>query len=74
MSWCIGFVRGKSILDPFMGAGSTGVAAVRAKLRFTGIELSERYFDIARRRIADALKQPDFFVERPAPIKQDTFL
>jgi DNA modification methylase len=49
------------ILDPFMGSGSTGVAAVRLGLRFIGIEIEERYFDIACRRIEEAQKQGDMF-------------
>lgn len=61
------------ILDPFMGSGTTGVAAVKLSRRFTGIEIEPRYFDIACRRIEAALKQPDFFVERPAPAKQEAF-
>ena len=62
---------GNSILDPFMGSGTTGVAAAKLRRKFTGIEIEPRYFDIACRRISDALKQPDFFVERPAPAKQE---
>ena len=74
MKWCIERVLGSTILDPFMGSGTTGVAAVKLGRKFIGIEIDPGYFDIARRRISEALKQPDFFVERPAPIKQDTFL
>lgn len=51
----------KSVLDPFMGAGTTGVAAVRSGVRFTGIELSQRYFDIACRRVEAATKAPTLF-------------
>ena len=75
MEWCLGFVPdAETILDPFMGSGTTGVAAVKLGRKFIGIEIDPGYFDIARRRISEALKQPDLFVERPAPIKQDTFL
>jgi site-specific DNA-methyltransferase (adenine-specific) len=48
-----------------MGAGSTGVAAVRLGHPFAGIEIEPLYFDTACRRIADALKQLDMFVDRP---------
>ena len=66
MEKCLTFVpKAKSILDPFMGAGSTGVAAVKLGRTFTGIEIEPRYFDIACKRISDALKQPDMFVESP---------
>jgi len=46
-----------TVLDPFMGSGTTGVAAVQTGRRFIGIELSERYFDIACKRIAAAYEQ-----------------
>lgn len=61
--------RGHTILDPFMGSGTTGVAAVKMGRLFTGIELEQRYFDIARRRIDDALATPDMFIERPKPAR-----
>lgn len=52
---------GQRILDPFMGSGTTGVAAVIADRRFIGIELQEHYFDIACRRIEQAQRQGDLF-------------
>ena len=52
---------GGSILDPFMGSGSTGVAAVSVGLDFIGIEQDEAYFDIARRRIDAALQDAPLF-------------
>jgi DNA modification methylase len=63
--------RGETILDPFMGSGTTGVAAVKLGRRFIGIEIERKYFDIACRRISEALKQPDMFIERPKPAKQE---
>lgn len=54
-------VPGKIILDPFMGTGSTGAAAVQQKRGFIGIELESKYFDMARRKIGEALKQPTEF-------------
>lgn len=52
---------GGTILDPFMGSGSTGVAAVQMRHPFIGIEIEERYFDIACRRIEEAQRQGDLF-------------
>jgi DNA modification methylase len=49
-----------------MGSGTTGVAAVQSGRDFVGIEADERYFDIACKRIEDAQRQGDFFVERAA--------
>lgn len=63
-----------SFIDPFMGSGTTGVAAARHRRKFTGIEMESRYFDIACKRISEALKQPDFFVEKPKPAKQEALL
>ena len=53
---------GQTILDPFMGSGTTGVAAVQMGRDFIGIEKEERYFDIACQRIVDAQRQGDLFV------------
>ena len=41
------------VLDPFMGSGSVGVAAVRLKRKFIGIELEENYYNIANLRIME---------------------
>jgi DNA modification methylase len=64
----------RTILDPFMGSGTTGVAAAKLGRRFIGIEIELKYFDVACRRISDALRQPDLFIERPGPAKQEAFL
>jgi DNA modification methylase len=76
MRWCVSHLphSAKTILDPFMGPGSTGVAAVKMGRRFVGIEISARYFDIACRRIQAALDAPDMFVEQPKPPKQEAML
>lgn len=52
-----------TILAPFMGSGTTGVAAVQMGRDFIGIEREPKYFDIACKRIDDAQRQGDFFVE-----------
>jgi site-specific DNA-methyltransferase (adenine-specific) len=75
MRWCIEQAGdARTILDPFMGSGTTGVAAVKLGRRFIGIEIEPKYFDIACRRISEALKQPDLFIERPKPAKQEVLL
>jgi len=68
MSWCIGHLPepSQTILDPFMGSGTTGVAAVQMGRKFIGIEREERYFEIACKRIEQAQRQGDFFVETVA--------
>lgn len=62
---------GGAALDPFMGSGTTGVAAVKLGRKFIGIEIEPKYFDIACRRISEALKQPDMFVEPPKQPRQE---
>lgn len=76
MEWAIRTAAPKAatILDPFMGSGTTGVAAVKLGRRFTGIEIDPGYFDIACRRIEAALKQPDMFIEPPKPAVQEALL
>lgn len=66
---------GQTILDPFMGSGTTGVACARMGRKFIGIELDPKYFDIACERIAKAYAQGDMFVEAPrkAPKPADMF-
>ena len=45
--------EGDFVLDPFCGSGTTGVSALRHNRRFTGIDLDEKYLDIARKRMRD---------------------
>ena len=59
-----------TILDPFMGSGTTGVACAKLGRRFIGIEIEPKYFDIACKRIEDAYKQPDLFIERPKAVQE----
>lgn len=67
MEWCLGFIpKAQTILDPFMGSGTTGVAAVRMGRNFVGVELHEPYFDIAVRRIEQAQRQGDLFIDGAA--------
>lgn len=76
MEWCILQLPGhaKLILDPFMGTGTTGVAAVHLGRHFTGIEIEPQYFDIACRRVERATRQGDMFIEKPKPAKQEALL
>jgi DNA modification methylase len=73
MLLCLGFLpNARTILDPFMGSGTTGVAALQLGRKFIGIELDPGYFDIACKRIEQAWKQPRLFEEpkrkpEPAP-------
>lgn len=57
----------RSVLDPFMGSGTTGVACVRRGRAFVGVELDQKWFDLACRKIEAAYAQPDMFVEAEKP-------
>ena len=59
------------VLDPFMGSGTTGVAAIQMGRKFIGIEREESYFNIACERIEQATKQTSLFnVQNPQPKPQ----
>lgn len=61
VSWCSD--AGETVLDPFMGSGTTGVACAKAGRPFVGVEIEPRYFDIACERIEAAYRQRDLFVQ-----------
>lgn len=63
MKYVCGLCDWETILDPFMGSGTTGVAAVQMGRKFIGIEREPKYFDIACKRIEDAQRQGDMFIE-----------
>ena len=63
MEWCLGFIpEGKTILDPFMGSGTTLVACQRMGRKGVGIELDPVYFDSACKRVDEVSRQGDLFV------------
>jgi DNA modification methylase len=71
MKWCIAIVSDAlEIVDPFMGSGTTGVAAVEMRKGFIGIEREPAYFDIACKRIEHAYNQPPLFDEPMNPQEQ----
>jgi len=63
VSWCVQRFSESDdlIIDPFMGSGTTGVACVELGRKFIGIEINEKYFDIACERIEIANRQGDLF-------------
>lgn len=67
MLWCLSFLPdAETILDPFMGSGSTAIACGRTQRAFIGIEEDQTYFDIACKRIEDAQRQGSLFGEQAA--------
>ena len=75
MKWVIDLCpKANTILDPFMGSGTTGVAAVQMGKSFIGIEREKQYFDIACERIEQAQKQTDMFVVHTQQAIQDALL
>ncbi len=68
MKWCLEFLpEAQTILDPFMGSGTTGVACIKLGKSFIGIEREPDYFEIACERIRKAYAQPDMFIAPPSP-------
>ena len=75
MEWCLGFLpHAQTILDPFMGSGTTLVACQKLGRFGTGIEIDPDYFDIACRRVDEAARQADLFVAPPETPTQETLL
>lgn len=74
MKWVITLCpKSETILDPFMGSGTTGVAAIQMGRQFIGIEREPKYFDIACKRIEQAVAQPRLF-EDVSPKKEQASL
>ena len=69
MKWCVLRTAG-TVLDPFMGSGSTGVACAQLGRPFVGIEIEPAYFEAACERIAEAYRQPRLFEEPAAKPQQ----
>ena len=69
MDVLVGKYQAQTILDPFMGSGSTGAACARLGRSFIGIELDPHYFDIACRRIEDAQRCADMFIQPSEPLR-----
>ena len=66
---------GDTVVDPFMGSGTTLVACAKLGRKGIGIELDPDYFDIAVERVRKAYEQADMFVPAPAmPIETQTDL
>jgi site-specific DNA-methyltransferase (adenine-specific) len=74
MEWVVSNLDGETVVDPFCGSGTTGVACAKLGRKFIGIEIEPKYFDIACRRIEQAYAQPDMFVTPPAKPVQEAML
>ncbi len=73
MKWSGEKTKG-SVVDPFMGSGTTGVACIKLGRPFTGIEIDPGYFDMACRRIEAAAREPDIFLSQADVPKQQELL
>jgi site-specific DNA-methyltransferase (adenine-specific)/modification methylase len=76
MKWCIEHLPAdvETILDPFMGSGSTLVAAVKMGKKAIGIEKDPKYFETACRRVKEAYLQPDLFITKSQSSVQEVLL
>lgn len=63
---------GDVVIDPFMGIGTTAIAAMKLGRRFIGVEKSRKYFKLAVERVRAEAAQPDMFVERCVPSQHNT--
>jgi adenine-specific DNA-methyltransferase len=66
--------NGGTVIDPFMGSGTTGVAALQLGRKFIGIERGPKYFDIACKRIEQAQAQGKLFAPKPQKQLQEALL
>ena len=74
MEWCLGFLPdARTILDPFMGSGTTLVACQRLGRQGIGIELDPDYFEIACKRVQEAVNNPPLFTPAPPKPVQEGF-
>lgn len=72
VSWVLECIKARTVLDPFMGSGTTLVACQKLGRHGIGIELDPDYFDIACRRVEEAARQPDLFIaETRIPPQQE---
>jgi site-specific DNA-methyltransferase (adenine-specific)/modification methylase len=71
MKWVIELCpKAETVLDPFMGSGTTGVACMQLGRKFIGIEREPKYFDIACKRIEQAVSQGQLFTPAaPQPVQ-----
>lgn len=71
--WLVGRTShaGDTVLDPFMGSGTTGIAAMKLGRKFIGIEVDQKYFDQTCRRLANAARQSDMFAGTSAISSQN---
>lgn len=67
MQFCLDLLGGGTVLDPYMGSGTTLVACATRGLTGVGVERDPEYFETACRRVEDAYRQPDLFVAPPDP-------
>lgn len=70
MRWLVRLVcpKGGTVLDPFMGSGTTGVAAIQEGMNFVGIERDPHYYEIASRRVAAAKPKPPTLTQQELPL------
>jgi DNA modification methylase len=66
MAWCLNRVSATTVLDPFMGSATTGIAAMKLGKDFIGIEIDEGHFETACQRIRDEGRQADIFGDASA--------
>jgi site-specific DNA-methyltransferase (adenine-specific)/modification methylase len=74
IQWCLDLTDSETILDPYCGSGTTGVACIRTGRRFIGIEIEPKYCAIAVQRMERELSQPCLPTMEPEKVKQEVML
>jgi site-specific DNA-methyltransferase (adenine-specific) len=70
MAWCLKWIKAPTVLDPFMGSGTTGVACAMHRRGFVGIERERKYFDMACERIEAAQRQGSLIPLEQTPVAE----
>lgn len=74
MEWCLGFLPdARTVLDPFMGSGTTLVACQRLGRQGIGIELDPDYYEIACKRVQEVVNNPPLFIPAAPKPQQEAF-
>lgn len=75
MEWIVNraSLEAETVLDPFMGSGTTLVACAKLGRKGIGIEIDPDYFDISCKRVEEAYRQPDLFIQKPQSPDQERF-
>jgi site-specific DNA-methyltransferase (adenine-specific) len=73
VEWLVKWFGGATVLDPFMGSGTCAIACIRTGRKFIGMEIDEKYFDIALKRIEAEFERHPLFDAIPQDSQSELF-